>query len=59
MSEKSLQIGLLLKLMDRFGQAFTDAATQLSKVKQYYEFSWDDEAFEMTLPSMHGRHKDK
>ena len=41
--------------MDRFGQAFTDAATQLSKVKQYYEFSWDDEAFGMTLPSMHGR----
>ena len=34
--------------MDCFGQAFTDAATQLSKVKQYYEFSWDDESFGMT-----------
>ena len=48
MSQKSLQIGLLLKLMDRFGQAFPEAATQLSKVKQYYEFSWDDEAFGFT-----------
>lgn len=44
--------------MDRFGQAFTDAATQLSKVKQYYEFSWDDEAFGMTEPSMHSRKTD-
>ena len=32
----------------RFGKAFIDAATQLGKVKQYYEFSWDDEAFGMT-----------
>lgn len=31
-----------------FKKAFTKAATQLGKVKQYYEFSWDDESFGMT-----------
>lgn len=31
-----------------FKKAFTKAATQLGKVKQYYEFSWEDESFGMT-----------
>ena len=31
-----------------FKKAFIEAATQLGKVKQYYEFSWDDDTFGMT-----------
>lgn len=31
-----------------FKKAFKEAAIQLEKVKQYYEYSWDDKAFGMT-----------
>jgi len=31
-----------------FKKTFTEAAIQLGRVRQYYEFSWDDEAFGMT-----------